>query len=59
MGGHRGEPRGRIAISAVVAAKSAPGVVEVFQWLLRSWLGRILINLPGAEAGRHLFTQRP
>ncbi len=48
-----------IAISAVVAAKSAPGIVEIFGWLLRSWSGRILMLLLWAEAGWHLFTQRP
>lgn len=48
-----------IAISSVVAAKSAPGIVEIFGWLLRSWSGRILILLLWAEAGWHIFTQRP
>jgi hypothetical protein len=48
-----------IVISAVVAFKSAPGVVEIFGWLLRSWFGRILMLLLWAESGWHLFTQRP
>ena len=48
-----------LVVAALVRSKTVPGLAGVFEWLLRSWCGRVVLLLLWAEAGWHLFTQRP
>ena len=48
-----------LAVTTLVRTKSIPGLADVFEWLLRSWSGRVIMLLLWAEAGWHIFTQRP
>lgn len=36
-----------------------PGIAAVVHWWLESWLGRIVLLALWAEAGFHVFGQRP
>ncbi|MDA8296229.1 MAG: hypothetical protein M0004_06520 [Actinomycetota bacterium] len=40
-------------------ARRVPSVADVVHWWLESWLGRLVLLALWAEAGFHVFTQRP
>ena len=46
-------------LTAVTAQGRLPTVVDVVRWCLESWAGRIVLLAMWAEAGFHVFTQRP
>lgn len=50
---------GALALAGVLARRGVPGIPEVVHWWLESWLGRLCLLALWAEAGFHVFTQRP
>ena len=50
---------GVLALAGALLGRHAPSVADVVHWWLESWLGRLLLLPPWAEAGCHVFTQRP
>lgn len=50
---------GALALAGALARRFVPSVADVVHWWLESWLGRLLLLALWAEAGFHLFTQRP
>ncbi len=50
---------GVFALAGALLERHAPSVADVVHWWLESWLGRLLLLALWAEAGFHVFTQRP
>ncbi len=50
---------GVLALAGALLERHAPSVADVVHWWLESWLGRLLLLALWAEAGFHVFTQRP
>lgn len=48
-----------LAVTTLARPGTLPNAADVVRWFLRSWVGRGLMIALWAEAGWHLFTQRP
>lgn len=48
-----------LVVTTLAGPRRLPGIVDVARWFLCSWFGRIVILALWAEAGWHVFGQRP
>jgi len=48
-----------VVVTQMIGGERLPGITAVLSWWLQSWLGRLLLLAAWAEAGWHLFCQRP
>jgi hypothetical protein len=48
-----------LVVTTLAGPRRLPGIVDVARWLVTSWLGRFVLLALWAEAGWHVFGQRP